>query len=287
MSKRLLPRMLSSLMVVTVIVICLAPVAAERAEVEGGDQVLDDHVRHALVQRSVGFYSVFLPPGYATDGGERTYSLCILLHGMGGTEAELAASVLADLGRDDVIYLAPRAPHAVAGGGFRGWPMRWSEWPDPTFPRADVEAADVPSLYTEWIARCLADARKRYRISSGRVVVFGHSEGATFAHRFAYDHPKLVKAYFAHAGSYDYATEGSADVFARHNVYPLIAHCKDDAAQKFEGSELLVAHFRGQGLAHEALFLEEGGHGLVPAVIKRARAFVDQWCREAGTTEEQ
>ena len=236
-------------------------------------------IRHALVQRTVGFYSVYLPPDY--DGDEqRTYPACFLLHGMGGRDTDFAVAVLESLGRHDVIYIAPRAPHRDEQGGYRAWPTPWSDWQKEDFPREDVEAAEVPALYTNWIARCLEDARSRYRISPARVSVFGHSEGAVFAHRFAFDHPTLVAAYFAHAGYYDYATDGSAARFEKHNVFSLIAHCRDDPAQKFEGAQALIDHFRKHKLAHATLLPDEGGHGLTPEILDAARKFVDRWCRE-------
>ena len=46
-----------------------------------------DPVHHALVQKKVGFYAVYLPPDYdAAAAAERRHPVCVILHGSGSTE---------------------------------------------------------------------------------------------------------------------------------------------------------------------------------------------------------
>lgn len=240
-------------------------------------------VQHAIPKTSVGFYHVYLPDGYDRQPNRR-YPVCVLLHGMGSRPQSIANAVSHAAGRGDVIYIAPRAPHSheenfLSGKpGWRGWPLAWSKWKDTSFPSGDVLSLDVPRLYTSWIAECLADARGRYRIDDNRAIVIGHSEGATYAHWFAYHHPEQVRAYFAHAGQYDYALEEAAERLRAHDVFPVISHCKDDSLQKFSGSVTLVEHFKEGKLQHKAIMLDEGGHKFAP-VRSYVRAFVDEYCR--------
>ncbi|MEN9577128.1 MAG: hypothetical protein RJA70_137 [Pseudomonadota bacterium] len=93
--------------------------------------------------------------------------------------------------------------YGTLGLGDQAWPTypkQWGEKKSPTFPAAAVEALRVSEQYTAQIAADIADARRRYRALPGRVVVFGHSQGAAFAHLLAARYPWLVEAYFARRG---------------------------------------------------------------------------------------
>jgi hypothetical protein len=84
-----------------------------------------------------------------------------------------------------------------------------------------------------------------------------------------------VKANFSHAGYYDYSIDGCAEILLHHQIFPLIGHCKDDPAQNFQRAQLLVDHFQRHSLPHKTLFLDEGGHDLIPPFLIRAREFLN------------
>ena len=93
-----------------------------------------DPVHHALVQKKVGFYAVYLPPDYAEEANaERTWPVCLILHGHGSTETG-HGSLSNSFGREGVIYVAPRAAHAHREMFLEQKQPGWTAWP--TFPPA-------------------------------------------------------------------------------------------------------------------------------------------------------
>ncbi|MEJ2132163.1 MAG: hypothetical protein P8Y95_11220 [Gammaproteobacteria bacterium] len=253
-----------------------------------------DYRRHALDQRTVGAYAVIPPDGY-DDGlnAKRRYPLCILLHGQGSNERRLVERMFPSLRVPGVFYLAPRAPHphhdAFIRGepGFRAWPMTWSEWGEPGYPREDVLALDVARLYTEWIARCVDDVVRRYRIRERKLIIVGHSEGATYAHAFAAHYPTRVARYFAYAGGpYDptLGDETCALEFKRNGVIPLIAHCRRDAMNRFEGSAELAAYLQAHDVRHVTFFPDDAEHDFTALVLERAKGFLNEWLRSRNGT---
>jgi predicted esterase len=246
---------------------------------------------HALPQTQVGFYAVYLPPGYDEASSAATrYPLCLILHGSGSTETahgDLANAV----GREGVIYVAPRAPYPNHGVFFEdkkpGW-TAWPQWPEawgppdgPAFPSADVEKLAVERLYTDFIASCVADARRRYRADPKAAVLVGHSQGAAFAHLFALHRPELVRAYFAYAGYYEGTTkdEFAAFTLKKFGIAPSIAHCEGDAVVPVAQARDLHADLTKHDVPHEALLLPGGDHGLVSKILRAAHAFVARHCR--------
>lgn len=247
--------------------------------------------RHALPQKAVGFYAVYLPPGYEKEAGkDRRYPVCIILHGRGSTELQ-HGSLANVLGRQDVIYLAPRAPYPMVGlmleGQREGWtawppfPKEWGTFGEEGFRKEEVEPLDLPRLYTGWIADCLEDVRRRYRTDGGKAVVVGHSEGAMFAHRFALDHPDQVRAYIGHAGYYrDTILDGRcAETLKKHGILPVITHYEKDPLMPVQESRDLAAYLEKEGVKHEKLILPGGDHGFGSLTTRRAKEFVERLCR--------
>lgn len=240
---------------------------------------------HALVQEKVGFYGVLLPPGYEDVANQsKRFPVVVILHGSGSTE--IKHGMLADrFGRDGVLYVLPRAPHVhegtVAESGEMGWsawptyPERWGKPDSPQFPKSELDAIDPTRLYVNWIRDCVEDVRKRYRTDAGRVVVFGHSQGAAFAHYLAVAHPGLVKAYFAYAGYYDKAPKGDvAKLFKSHGITPFIAHYEADSTVKVAGARTLIDYFKQHDVRHTGLVLPEGNHRVSDRIKDEARQFI-------------
>lgn len=220
---------------------------------------LDGLTRHALAQEKIGFYGVLVPPGYyAQENRSKRYKVVLILHSSVSGEA-WQGEIANYLGREDVIYVVPRAPYVNEPAvlqehrlGYTAWPTYPAEWGDrkgDAFPREEIDALDERGQYERWILRCLADARKRYRTQGSRVVVFGHSQGATFAHYLAVRHPQLVQAYFAHAGFYaptlaTYPPARTAQALKRGNVHPFVAHQEADWRVPVAEARALITAFQ-------------------------------------------
>lgn len=253
---------------------------------------------HAIVQQQVGFYAVLTPPGYdAPENRKRRYPIVVILHGSGSTE--LAHGILSkDIGREGVIYVLPRAPYASGEvfiendkPGWTAWPYypdQWGAYGSDTFPKTEIDALKIAEQYASQIAADIQDARKRYRASADRVVVYGHSQGASFAHLFAALHPNLVKAYFAYAGHYKATTEkpeGSAHARAIKNnrVAVMLVHHEEDSVVKVDTTRGLDAYLTAHDVPHTTRILPSGSHRNTPEVKELARAFVRHWCCNEGS----
>jgi len=242
---------------------------------------------HALEQRTVGFYAVFLPPDYAQS--KQSYPLVVILHGSGSTELRHGA-LANDFGRQRAIYLAPRAPHPHDEvfmedhkPGWTAWPTypkAWGDWGSPGFPTEELKkSADAKSLYVEWIADTIRDARRRYRVTPAPALIYGHSQGAGFAHAFALAHPEMVKAYFAFAGSFRDTTEHPDDarharVLAKHRITPWLAHNEADPVVNVDNTRKLTAYLERNAVPHVTLILPGGDHYASPEIREAAKRFI-------------
>lgn len=258
---------------------------------------LKDLHQHALVQTKVGFYAVLLPPDYeAPKNRARRYPVVVILHG--GASSEVRHGSLADkLGRNDVIYVVPRAAYPneavilnerrLAWSAVPSYPATWGNKEAPSFPAAEIEALDVQGLQLAWIEQVLGDARERYRISADRALLFGHSQGGQFAHLFALRRPELVKAYFAYAGLFDVTTKTPDDartaaIFKQHGIRPVLVHHQNDERVPVQQTRELAAYFARHGVAHDAQILPGGDHMLDSQVHTAARRFIDAQTKRSG-----
>jgi predicted esterase len=254
---------------------------------------------HALPQTHLGFYGVLTPPGYdAPENAGRRYPVVVILHGSGSNEV-VHGSLADDIGRDEVIYVLPRAPHpspeqfAAGKEGYTAWPSypaQWGEYGSPDFPQAEVDKLQVHKYYTRWIAESLLDARERYRVSPNRAVVVGHSQGATFAHLFAADYPALVKAYVAYAGPSRLtvkSADGKRQLASLRNaaVVPMLIHHEADTVVDVQNTKALDAMMTEQGVKHTTHILPGGSHATDPEVRHLLRSFArEQCCGKERTT---
>lgn len=240
---------------------------------------------HALPQTQLGIYAIFLPPDY-NENSDKTYPLVVIIHGHGSTE--IRHGQLADIfGREDVIYLAPRAPYPHPEVFIYDRTPGWTAWPSIPESLYEIDEGhedyiDVDVLYTQWIADTVQDVRRRYRVNDQRVTVYGHSQGAAFAHLFALHHPELVKAYFAFAGFYgqttDKPTPKAARTLKENQIFPYLAHNRSDPMVGAVQTERLEAYFKTHGVKHAAFIAESGDHYLTPEGRARAIGFIRDWC---------
>ena len=247
---------------------------------------------HAVVQKKVGFYAVYLPPGYdAEENREVRWPVCVLLNDAGETEAD-AAAFAETLGRRGVIYVAPRAAHEAlfvrrGGGGGFGWsvwpryPESWGPIGSEGFPREEIERLKVERLFTDFVADCLADVRERYRVEDRRAVVLGGGEGAMLAHLFAIHRPELVREYFAYAGWYRPTIQDdvAAVTLKKHGVRPVLAHCNGDPRVEARETRDLSSYLTEHGVDHDALIFPGGSHSWTTRATRAAQEFVASRCR--------
>jgi predicted esterase len=270
------------------LLVLLAPLASAQ---DAAPKKPGDPVHHALVQKKVGFYAVYLPPDYhAEANAKKRWPLCVILHGHGSSETG-HGGLSNTFGRDGVIYLAPRAPHAHEEMFLENKTPGWTAWPNypkswgahdsPGFPRDETEKLAIDRLYTDWIAECIADVRKRYRIDGQRPVVVGHSQGAAYAHILSIHRPELVRAYFAYAGYYRDTTKDAiaAETLKKHGIRPTLYHCEGDAVVNAEETRGLAKYLTDHGVEHEAKIVPKGSHSFTSSVTHAARQFVAQLCR--------
>jgi predicted esterase len=248
-----------------------------------------DFIIRPLMQASLGYYSVLLPPDYDA-AAPKTYPLCVLLHGSSATETEYGDLVAKSLKRDGVIYLTPRAPYPhnaefvyAKKPGYTAWPEYGYDWSTIKVAKdAQPDSIAVEKLYTDWIAKCVADARTHYRVREGKVVVFGHSQGASFGFLFAVDHPDLVKACFLADGYYSSRLRDdlAGATLKENGIHLVIVHNEDDPTVKFEEATSLVAYLKKNHVDFTNTFYPTGKHSMTDPIKQQAADFVASECRE-------
>lgn len=183
--------------------------------------------RNYVEMQSLGTYIVMLPPDY--EESNREYPLCIILHGGGSTETD-HGNMADRMGRDGIIYIAPRASYPHTGQFMEARLEGWTAWPPYDFGEDKSFFRCIDSLNVEWIFGCAADAKERYRVSGDKVFLVGHCQGAFLGSACAAFHPELVKSYFAYAGAVpDFCIDPEAlKRIKKHNVKPYFAHCSED-----------------------------------------------------------
>jgi predicted esterase len=245
---------------------------------------------HALLQKRMDFYAIYLPANYEVDRAKgKKYPLCVILHGSGSTETGHGSMAL-PYASQDVIFLAPRAPYpsyeVFLGSrepGFTAWPEfpeEWGQWDDARFPKEELQALDAVKLYADWIADCILDARKRYPIEAGKASVIGHSQGAAFAHELALHHPELIKAYAAYAGDYhfDAGDSSTARILLSGKVFPVILHSEKDSVVDVSGSRSIIAYLAKMKVPHQGAIFPGGSHDITSKADAAIRSFVWKWC---------
>ena len=183
--------------------------------------------RNFIKMQSLGTYIAMLPPDY--EESEKEYPLCIILHGGGSTETD-HGNMADKIGRDDVIYIAPRFSYPHVWVFTQKGKEGWTSWPQYDFKGDKTVFPVIDDLNVEWIFSCADNAKERYRVAGDKVFMVGHCLGAYLAHACAAHHPEVVKSYFAYAGNCpDYCIEEEAlNKMIKHDVKPYFAHCADD-----------------------------------------------------------
>ena len=251
--------------------------ALEAAVARAAERDLDGMERRVVLTETIGTYVALLPPDYAAEP-EHSYPLCVLLHGSGSDEIS-HARVAKPMGREGVIYIAPRALQAHVGATIARKQAGWTVWtPD---DMSDDTGIHPMSVHVEWIFRCIDDAMARYRIQNNRVAIWGHSQGAASAVCCAALHPDRVTTICAFAGFYPEleVTDERVATMVAQGVKVRLGHARDDGVVDPTGTEEFETRLREARAEFEVRWFESGGHALSPDVIDWSRlwlrAFVD------------
>jgi predicted esterase len=238
----------------------LKQIAARKAAATPGSSSV-----HLLTMQIRGTYEVMLPPDYQQSN--RKYPICVLLHGNGDNEARFAR--LADsIGREDVIYVAVRAPYGSNGSAdsYTAWP------PD------HVDDNLMPSVrtdYVDWIFNVVRAVQKEYRAQPRQVFIHGFSQGGQFAMLSALLHPDLVKSVFVQSGSAvpeSYFTPASLAALKKAGVTVWISQGEQDTSVLPEGSKKLATRLENAGIP-VTMRLLPGVHTITKEMIE----FTKEW----------
>ena len=238
-----------------------------------------DYQRHHLALTTTGTYIVLLPPNYE-DEPNRSWPLCIILHGSGSTE--LAHGRLADaVGRDDYIFVAPRAPQIHSSVHKATGNLGYSAWTPEKIDSLDPAYRQVAPQYAAWAIAAADDVRDHYRVAGNRYRLLGHSQGAAFTWITAALYPERVASIFAYAGYFpeEYRTDEHLDGVARAGVDITLAHGNTDRVVAADESKTLDSILTARSIEHSLRLFDETGHGTTPAVIAAMKDWLEDQLR--------
>lgn len=236
--------------------------------------------RHYIEMQSLGTYIVMLPPDYKES--KKEYPLCVILHGRGSTE--LGHGTLADqLGREEVIYIAPRYSYPFVDIFIENQQEGWSGYPPFDFHGDYSYYAVVENLSMDWFFTCVADAKKRYRVAGDKVFMLGHSQGAFFAIACAALHPELVESYFAYAPYVPdfYISEEILIGLKKHKVKIYLAHGTRDKVVDLKESKKAAKAMKEAGVDY-VLKIFDADHYISTDVYSFMKEWLNSEVRTSG-----
>ena len=233
-----------------------------------------DHIRRFLRMESVGTYIVALPEDY--EESNRSYPLCVILHGSGSSETGHGG--LADpLGRDGVIYIAPRAPYTHTSSYKNSGTLGFTAWTPEKIDSLDPLYSEVPQMYAAWIMECIHDAQQRYRTSNGKPIILGHSQGAAFSWITAALYPDQVGSIFVYAGYFpdQFTTDERLDAVRNAGVRVTLAHGSADNVVEPEGTRKIAQTLKEWKITCTLTEYDGTGHGISREVMDQMKAWID------------
>jgi predicted esterase len=126
---------------------------------------------------------------------------------------------------------------------------------------------------TQELAEFVAAAARRYHLASDRIVAVGFSNGANIAASMLLLHPGVLAGAVLFRAMVPLVPETMPHLRARP---VLLAAGRRDPIVRPDETEGL-RHLLGQAGAKVTLHWEEAGHGLTPADIAAARAWLEEW----------
>lgn len=193
-----------------------SPAQAVRPRTTSDDPILT--VTHDGLQRQA---LVHVPAGYRSG---TPLPLIVALHGGGGSMQHMANDR-----RFGLISLSERSGYIVVfpNGYSRRGNGRLATW---NAGECCAAARDEQIDDSGFIAHLIHETSRRYSIDPARIYATGMSNGAMMAYRLACDHPDLIRAVAAVAG-----TDNTRSCPDGRPVSILHIHAKDDSRVLFEG----------------------------------------------------
>jgi predicted esterase len=237
--------------------------------------VPDKFIARMAPMRTLGTYVVMLPPDYETSN--KTYPLCIILHGNGSNELEHGR--IADaMGREGVIYAAVRAPFTALGVAIGTRKPAYTAWP----AEGGRNFEPARNAYVDWIFDVAEYVRQEFRVRPGKVFLWGHSQGGQFAKISTLLYPNRVASFFSLAGSAvsaDLMTEERFEAMKREGVDIWLVHGLNDASVPSATSTSFAERLKAAGIPPK-LYIEEGDHSINPLMINVARRWISEVVRK-------
>lgn len=235
-------------------------------------------VRHFAEMKSRGSYIVMLPPDYETSSKE--YPICVILHGSGSSDVA-HGRVSDSIGREGVIYIAPRAPFPHAGVAATGV-LGWTASPPDEIPESDPSRVQVVPDYVDWIFTCVDEVQKSYRAHKGKVHLYGHSQGGNVANVAALLHPERVATYYSQAASLPdkrFLTLERATRMKESGVRAHLIHGEQDNVVSISTTKTIDQVLSESGVEHTVRYVQ-GDHGFNPVIYGDIRAWIENEVRD-------
>lgn len=193
-------------------------------------------------------------------------ALLVLLHGVGGSETDLAG-LAAGIAPDTLVVL-PRGRLELGTGGHAWFRVAFTA-AGPQIAASEAEDSRLALI------RFIEQLQAAYGTTPERTVIAGFSQGGILSASVALTAPERVRGFAVLAGRILPEVEPAlASPDRLHRVQGLIAHGRDDGKLPVYWAERAHAWLERLGVPH-ALLLYPGGHGIDPAM---ARDFLD-WLR--------
>lgn len=206
----------------------------------------------------------------SNDTPEAAQRLLVLLHGVGGNEANLAP-LAAALPADTRIVLA-RASLDFGGGQYGWFQVAFG----PRGPRPDLVAAEHSRLR---LARFIAELQDEYDVPPSRTVVAGFSQGGIMSASIGLTRPELVAGFGILAGRILPELEPQlADRAALAGAQAFIGHGRDDSKLPVDWAHRADTWLTDLGVAHETR-LYPGDHGISQVMQKDFASWFEKLTR--------
>jgi dienelactone hydrolase len=149
----------------------------------------------------------------------------------------------------------------------------------PTFRTSPEELKKRKGYYypDQWsgavVEKALAEVAAREKVPVDKILIFGHSAGAHFAHRFAIWKPERVRAFVAYSAAWwDDPTEALVNV-------PALVMCGEEDP-RFDATREFMEKAVGLGLPWIWRSYSGTGHGMTPSVRRMAEAFLAHYAAD-------
>jgi len=206
-------------------------------------------------------YLTVYPDGYVEG---KLYPLIICLHGFGANKEDLSG-LAPVIDRTGYVYVFPDAPLAAADEPtVRAWYERGGK-ESPAAVREALAALDAFVL----------NALARFRVTPGRALLMGFSQGGAMSLRYGLPRPDLFGGIAVLSGSLRRVDDLLTSLPVERKQPIFVSHGRHDSLVPFEWSQDLVAFLTAQGYrpVYQAYPMD---HEISPASVAALRAWIEE-----------